>query len=157
MLQCYVMNGKAKFFAMFSYMLETFVAFIAVMFAPHMTASIAAAKGIALSMVMDKLILFGLIVLITIITNIIRALRYCRSSSGWPQSTGIWYGLQKGIICGFGSLIPYLIIGFVPVLAVPFGIIALIPGLSEFVNGFILSVFYLLSYAIFANPIYGSC
>ncbi len=106
---------------------------------------------------MDKLVIFLLIVAITLVTNIIRALRYCRDSHGSFASTGIWYGLKKGLVCSLGSLIPYTILGLVPVLRIPFAIIGLIPYMGSLVNGFILAFFYLLSYVIFAYPIWGVC
>ena len=140
-------------------MIETFLALIAVLFTPQMAAAILpqVADGIIAGLIVDKLIIFLLIIAITIVTNILRALRYCRTSAGGFASTGIWYGIKKGIVCGFGSLIPYTIIGLVPPLRIPFAIIGMIPFMGTMVNGIILSFFYLMSYLIFAYPIWGVC
>jgi hypothetical protein len=139
-------------------MLEMFLALLGVLFSPQMAEALLPRLGIGLTAIfMDKVVIFCLIIAITLVTNIIRALRYCRDKKGGIASLGIWYGIKKGIVCGFGSLIPYIIIGLVPVLRVPFTVIGLIPYLGSIVNGLILSFFYLLSYVIFAYPIWGVC
>ena len=139
-------------------MLETLLSTIAVMFAPSMVSGMSLPGGFIGSMVLGKLMVLGVIIVISIIANIVRALRYCRDKKGNFASTGISYGFQKGLTCGLFGLIVSTIVGFVPILRVPFTVIAFIPGMSEMVDGFIIAIGYLLSYMFIAFPIWGgSC
>lgn len=139
-------------------MIETLLALIGVTFTPQIAQMLSpVSSGLVGGLVMDKLIILALIIAITIVTNIIRALRYCRDNKGGFASTGIWYGFKKGLTCGLIALIAYIIIGFVPILATPFLVLSFIPGLGNLINGIILAFFYLLGYMFVAYPIWGVC
>lgn len=124
-------------------MLETLLATIGVMFTPMLT------EGYVFNLIV--------IVGITVVTNIVRAFRWCRDGKGRFESFGISYGIQKGVLCGVIAMAASMAVSFIPILRVPFTVISFIPGLGSMVDGFVLAVFYLLSYMMIAYPIWGSC
>ena len=138
-------------------MLETFLAFIGTLFAPSIVDGMEMPGGMIGALILPKLAVLGVIVGITVVTNIIRALRYCRSKEGKFKSLGIKYGIYKGLICGGIATVALTIISYIPVLRIPFTIISFIPYVGTMIDGFILGIFYLISYMLFAYPIYGSC
>lgn len=139
-------------------MLETLVAAIMVMFVPTMLESYTMPGGLMGALVLTKVVTVLAIMLITMLTNITRAWRFCkRGKDGSIQSYGISYGLKKGFWCGAIAVAGATAIGFIPILRAPFTVISIIPGLGSMVDGFMLSILYLLSYMIIAYPIWGSC
>jgi len=139
-------------------MLETLVAFILVMFVPTIIESYTMPGGLMGAIVLTKVVTVLAIMLITMLTNISRSYRFCdRDKDGNMESWGLSYGLKKGLLCGSIAVAGSLAIGFIPILRLPFTVISFIPGVGSMVDGFILSVLYLLSYMIFAYPIWGSC
>ena len=138
-------------------MIETLLATIGVFLSPMITESYTMPGGLVGGLLLGKLFTIGIIVLVTVATNIIRAWRYCRDSKGVVQSTGISWGIKKGLLCGIVATIASIIISFIPILRVPFTVISIIPGAESLVDGLILAVFYLLSYVAIAYPIWGVC
>ena len=140
-------------------MIETLLSTVGVGFVPKLVEGFGQTYGFGMiqSLLVDNGMMFLLIILITTLFNIIRALRFCRGPKGEYKSTGITYGIKKGIVCGVVSTGAYLVLGLVPFLRIPFTLISLIPGLANATNGIILSIFYMLSYIMFAYPIWGAC
>ena len=138
-------------------MLETFLAFIGTLFAPTLVDGLEMPGGIIGALILPKLAVLGVIVGITVVTNIVRALRHCRTKQGKFKSIGIKNGIYKGLICGGIATAALTLISFVPILKVPFTIISFIPYVGSMIDGFILGIFYLISYMLFAYPIYGAC
>lgn len=138
-------------------MLETLVATIGVMLSPMLTEGLVAPGGLVLSMVLGRIVNLSIIVVITVVTNIIRSLRWCRGDDGSVQSYGAEFGIKKGIVCGLAALGGAFVVSLIPVLRIPFTVISFIPGLGSLVDGIILAFFYLLSYLMVAHPIWGAC
>ncbi len=95
-----------------------------------------------------------LIILITLVTNMIRAFRFCDSKE---HSYGVEYGLKKGLVTGTISNLVLLLLDVVPKLRYPLTILSYVPILSNMVDGVLLSLTYFFSYYIVAWPIWGSC
>lgn len=138
-------------------MFETLLATIGVLFTPTMTKGVSLPGGLVASMVLGYLLNLAVIVGITLITNIVRALRWCRDDEGNFKSFGISYGIKKGILCGCFAIVASIAVAFIPVLRVPFTVISFIPGLGSMIDGFVLAITYLFSYVSIAYPIWGSC
>lgn len=138
-------------------MLETLIAAILVMLVPSIISNYTMPGGIMGAMVLTKIITVLAILMITLLTNISRSIRFCRDNKGNITSWGISYGLKKGFWCGIIAVIVSIIISLIPALRTPFTVISFIPGLENMVDGFILSILYLLSYLTVAYPIWGSC
>ena len=138
-------------------MLETLLATIGVMLAPILTGGVVLPGGFILSIILGYLMNLGIIIGITIVTNIIRAFRYCRDEKGEFSSYGIFNGVKKGLLCGSVAIVASIVVSLIPVLRIPFTIISFIPGLASMIDGFILAFFYLLSYIAIAYPVWGSC
>ena len=138
-------------------MIETFLATLGVAYAPTLVDGMEMPGGIIGSLLLPRLYILGFIVAITIVTNVVRALRWCRNKQGKYKSTGVLYGLYKGLIAGGFSVIAYTIVTFIPVLRIPFTVISFIPYIGTMVDGFIMSIFYLIGYLMFAYPFFGSC
>jgi hypothetical protein len=138
-------------------MIETLLATIGVFMSPLLTESLTMPGGLVGALLLGKIATLGIIVIVTVITNIIRALRYCRDAKDEFESTGIAWGIKKGLLCGGIATIASIIISFIPILRAPFTIISFIPGAGSMVEGLILAVFYLLSYVMIAYPIWGVC
>jgi hypothetical protein len=133
---------------------ETSLATIGVVFTPMIAGLIQPQSGF----IMGTVIKFAIIVVITMITNMVRAYRYCeREKDGKIKSYGFSYGIKKGMLCGGIAIGASIIIGFIPILRIPFTIISFIPGLGSVVDGIILALFHLISYLAIAYPIWGSC
>ena len=138
-------------------MLETILAFIGTLFAPTIVDGLEMPGGIVGALILPKLAVLGVIVGITMVTNVVRALRHCRTKEGKFKSIGIKYGIYKGLICGGIATVALTLISFVPILKIPFTIISFIPYVGTMIDGFILGIFYLISYMLVAYPMYGSC
>lgn len=133
------------------------MATVGVLLAPLINEHITLPGGLIANMLLGRLVILCLIIGVTVFTNMIRSFRYCRGDKGEIKSWGISWGIKKGITCGMIAIIASLIINMIPPLRIPFLIIGFIPGLGSMVDGFILSVFYLLSYVSVAYPIWGVC
>lgn len=148
-------------------MLETLAAAIGTMMVPSIIINYNTTTDLLYSVLFDKLGVIFLITLITVVTNVVRAWRFCteeeKDKDGKPtgkivhKSYGISYGIKKGILCGSLCMVGEIILSLIPELKVPFEIIEFIPGLGSMVDGFVLAVFYLVSYVLVAYPIWGSC
>jgi len=138
-------------------MIETLISSILVIFVPGLIEKFSMPGGLMVSMALSKLLTILVIVLITLVTNISKARRFCIDKDGKSKSWGISYGIKKGLMCGFIALLFTTIIGIVPILKIPFTLIRIIPFMGEHIDGFILSTFYLLSHILVAYPIWGSC
>ena len=129
-------------------MIETLLSAMGVMFTPTIVENLALDQKFELGMVSSLIAqngaILGIIVLITLLFNIIRAFRFC------PRD-------KKGLLCGIIAMCALVAVGFVPVLKIPFTVIGFIPGLANYVDGFILAVIYLFSYIFFAYPIWRAC
>lgn len=131
-------------------MLETLLATIGVMFTPMLSGS----GGIGpLSLILN----FSGIVGITVITNIIRALRACRDNNGNIKSYGILYGIMKGMLCGGVTMGLYIAVMIVPIFRVLLMAMGRIPLLGSMIDGLVLAFFYVLSYIYLASPLFGPC
>lgn len=137
--------------------METLVAFLGVLFTPVLSTYVPVGEGFFSTLVGGKFVYLAIIVAITLFTNIIRALRYCRGDKGEFNSSGISYGLKKGILCGLFAVVGLLLTYFIPILRMPFSIASFIPGVGQSLDGFIMAVFYLFSYVAIAYPIWGAC
>ena len=130
-------------------MLELFLSLLAIVFIPLLLTSyvpVAAGAGVLMTTVYYTL---G-IILVTMIANVIRAMRYCKEKS-W----GITYGFKKGLTAGIVAIALLLLVKLNPEFAEPFQLLTVIPGLGAQLPGLILSVGYLLGYLILAYPIWG--
>jgi hypothetical protein len=137
--------------------METLFATIGVFVSPKVLEYVPLPGGFITGLILNKIFLLLMIVVITLITNIIRSIRYCRDEKENVTSYGAMLGLKKGLTCGAVAMFISMLLGFIPILKWPFAIISFIPGLSGYVDGFILAVFYLLSYFAVAYPIWGWC
>jgi hypothetical protein len=146
------------FFSFFHYLyMETLLAFTGVLFTPTLSTYVSVGEGFFSTLVGAKFLYIGIIVLITLLTNIVRALRYCRGEKGEFSSFGISYGLKKGLLCGIFAVVGLLATYFIPILRLPFTVASLIPGVGDALDGFIMAIFYLFSYVAIAYPIWGAC
>lgn len=132
-------------------MIETLLSTLAVMAVPSITSNWAMPGGILGAMFLGYFVNLFLIIVVTVVFNVIRAWRYC------DDSVGVVDGLKKGLLCGTVATVGSIVVTYIPALKLPFTIISLIPGLNSMVDGFVLSVFHLLSYLFIAYPIWGAC
>ena len=137
--------------------METFLAFLGVLFTPVLSTYVPVNDGFFSTLVGSKFLYIGIIMAVTLLTNIIRAMRYCRGHKGEFNSFGISYGLKKGLLCGIFAVVGLLATYFIPFLRLPFTIASFIPGVGESLDGFIMAIFYLFSYVAIAYPIWGAC
>jgi hypothetical protein len=127
--------------------METLLASIAVLFVPNVSQQLV--PGI---MTYFMNILF--IMLITLITNMVRAYRHCDSKD---HSYGVEYGIKKGLTTGIASNMFLLLLDTVPKLRMPLAALSYIPVLSNMIDGMVLSLSYMVSYYTMAWPVWGSC
>ena len=113
------------------------------------------------SMFMPYPIIMGIIIAITLVTNIVRSLRYCRTKKGQLKSFGIRYGISKGIIISIIAALGYTLFNFIPILKAPLTVLRALPfdsavALTAAIDGIVVAVGYLFGYMIL-YPFYGSC
>jgi hypothetical protein len=131
-------------------MLELFLSLLAIVFIPLLSTSYVPGAKDAGFIMLTVYYTIG-IVLVTMIANIIRAIRYCKEKS-W----GITYGFKKGLTAGIVAIALLLLIKFNPEFGEPIQVLTkVVPSLGAQVNGLILSVGYLLGYLLLAYPIWG--
>lgn len=132
-------------------MLETLIATLGVLFAPTLAQLVPMSGGFVMDIILNKVVIFSIIVLVTLLTNIIQAYRYCRNS------TGIVNGLKKGILSGIFSVAGLMITILIPLLRIPFLILSFIPYLNMLIDGCILATIYIIFNTFVTYPIWGSC
>ena len=146
-----IKNGSKRdiyFIADIKYM-ETLIATIGVLFIPDIS-QILVGNTFGLPYLVNILI----IMMITLVTNMIRAYRHCNSEE---HSYGIVYGAKKGLTTGIISNLVLLLLDAVPKLRYPLAVLSYVPLLSNMVDGVVMAVSYFVSYFVVAWPIWGSC
>jgi hypothetical protein len=103
---------------------------------------------------MNKTYMVLLIILVTMVANIVRALRYCKDK---PKSWGINYGWKKGLVAGIIAVVILQFIQLNPEFETPFLVLSFLPGIGSMIDGIILMTGYLAGY-LMSYPIWGgSC
>ena len=129
--------------------METLIATIGVLFVPNIS-QVLVGSTFGLPYLVNILI----IMMITLVTNMVRAYRHCDSED---HSYGIVYGAKKGLTTGIISNIVLLLLDAVPKLRYPLAALSYVPMLSNMVDGVVLALTYFVSYFVVAWPIWGSC
>lgn len=139
--------------------METFLATLCVLAVPIVTEMFEMPGGFIGALVLPNIIYFVAIVLITMLTNISRAIRLCkRGKKEWKEGLwGIKYGARKGLVVASVATLGSFIVNKIPFLKIPFMLLSFIPYVGTMINGIILSFFYLFGYVAIAHPIWGYC
>lgn len=131
-------------------MIETLLASVGAGFAPEIAHMLPEADvGLIGTMILHKLSILAVIVAVTVVTNVVRALRYCRDSKQEFKSSGILWGVKKGLTAGILSMGTVLTMAFIPVVN---GLVA-----SQIGAGISLGMSYLFWYMTVAYPTWGVC
>lgn len=147
-----IKNGSKRdiyFIADNKYM-ETLIATIGVLLTPNITQMLVGDTVFGLPYLVNILV----IMMITLVTNMVRAYRHCDSEE---HSYGIVYGAKKGLTTGIISNLVLLLLDAVPKLRYPLTVLSYVPILSNMVDGVVLALTYFVSYFVVAWPIWGSC
>jgi hypothetical protein len=91
------------------------------------------------------------IMLITVIANMVRAFRYCKT----PGSYGIRSGLKKGALAGIISVLIEIIIKAIPALQGPLLALSFIPVIGNMIDGLALMIGYAVGYPV--SMFFGNC
>lgn len=130
-------------------MLEFFLSALLVFFLPSVTASITLGWGAIMTFIISNLIFLLTLIVLGALSAYISARRQCTTYSAKDS-------LMRSSITGFITTLCYGLIGYIPVLRVPFGVIGMIPGLAPWVDSFIMSILYVIP-NVLVEAAWGAC
>jgi len=108
------------------------------------------------SIVMPYLIIAAMVFVLTIILNMVRAIRTCPTEKDKPRSWGFSGGIKLGIFSAVFATLMYLVVGIFPVLTLPFIALSVLPYSTEIGEGFYVALGGFLGYW-FGRPFIGLC
>ncbi len=108
------------------------------------------------SIILPYIVIAILIYIITLILNMIRAVRTCPKEADQSQPFGFFSGTKLSLFATIGAIIMYIVINLFPVLNMPFIAISILPYASEIGLGFYAAVGAFLGYW-FGRPFIGLC
>ena len=108
------------------------------------------------SIVMPYITIAAFIFVLTLIMNIIRAIRTCPVEKDQPRPWGLSGGIKLGIFSSVFAALMYLVVGMFPVLTLPFVALSILPYSTEIGEGFYVALGAFLGYW-FGRPFIGLC
>jgi hypothetical protein len=90
--------------------------------------------------------IFMVVFVMTLLFNMIRALRTCPTEKDHPRSWGFLGGLKLGLFSAIFATLMYIIVGLFSVLVVPFIAISILPYATTIGEGFYVALGGFLGY-----------
>lgn len=98
------------------------------------------------SLVMPYLVIAAMIFVITVLFNVVKAIRTCPIEPNKPRSLGFLTGVRIAIFASLYSTIMYLIVNVFPELTSPFLAISILPYATEIGKGLYIAMAGMLGY-----------